>query len=63
MSDKYYIIYTENSEPKIKKFKTYSTLCKFLDKFKVDTRNGYWLDFIIKGQVTPMDAYWHGKVK
>lgn len=47
---KYFVFYVKNSSPKVKSFETLGKARVFADKFKSDLNNGYWIDYIIKGE-------------
>jgi hypothetical protein len=53
----YYVKAVEDSEVKIYKFKTKKEVDNFVKKFseKVDPMNGYWIDFIFKGELIYKD--------
>ena len=53
-----YIHYVDNSTPLLKKFKTLKAAQAFATKFKKanpDPMDGFWVDFIVIGEVIPVD--------
>jgi hypothetical protein len=64
-ADSYYVRYVENSTPKLKKFKKLETAKKFVTKFRKANPNiddGYWVDYLIVGQLLGVDHYFEDKV-
>lgn len=67
MKYKYYVHYVDNSTPKLKKFKTQKAAIAFVSQFRskypvqmID--QGYWIDFILKGEILESDDYYKGDV-
>lgn len=46
----YFVFYVKDSEPKVKSFETLGKARTFVDNFKSDLENGYWVEHIIKGE-------------
>ena len=58
---KYYVHYVDNSSPTLKKFKTLKAAKDFKTKFQKKHPNpddGWWVDFIVAGQVLEADEYY-----
>ncbi len=58
---KYYVQYVDNSTPTLKRFKTLKAAKDFVAKFKKKNPNpndGWWVDYIICGEVLPIDEYY-----
>lgn len=61
---KYYVIYVENSTPKLKEFKTKAAAEKFIKsytkKYPVEFKeDGWWIDFFFKGTFYYKDDYYN----
>jgi hypothetical protein len=59
---KHYVHYVTNSTPILKSFKTIALAKNFVTKFKKEHKNeemqGYWVDFIISGEIVDADEYY-----
>ena len=57
---KYYVYYVDNSSPFLKKFKTLKAAKAFANKFKKeypDPYQGYWVEFIVAGEILDAEEY------
>jgi len=62
-SGPYFIHYVENSSPKIKGFKSESSANRFVEDFSHKPEDGYWIDFIVKGEFLWLDENYYEERK
>jgi len=56
---KFYVHYVDNSTPLFKEFKTLKAAKAFATKFKKNNpEDGYWVDFIVAGEILEADDYY-----
>ena len=62
---KFYVHYVNNSAPTLKKFKTLESAKAFAKKFSKkypNTKDGYWVDFIVSGDILDADEYYQDQL-
>ena len=60
-SKAFYVLYVNDSSPKLKKFKSRESADKFIAKFKANPKHkladGYWVDLYFEGVIFEKDEH------